>query len=78
VDFTSILQIDTVDPITNFSTGFGTTLISYYSATYSSSKNRFSVMLDYQNGSMEDLYLSFVLNPYANHNYPAFTPPVNV
>jgi len=52
VDFASILQIDTVDPITNFSTGLGTQMISSYSASYSEGRNRFSVMLDYQNASM--------------------------
>ena len=53
-------------------------MISSYSASYNSASNRFSVVVNYQNYTMEKEYLSFTLNPYDNNNYPAFTPPSNI
>lgn len=53
-------------------------MISSYSASYISSSNRFSVVVNYQNYSMEKQYLSFTLYPYENNIYPAFTPPSNI
>lgn len=53
-------------------------MISSYSASYSVANNRFSVIVNYQNYSMEKQYLSFTLNPYDNNMYPAFTPPSNI
>lgn len=78
VNFTSILTIDNIDPNTNFSTGLGSSMISSFSTSYDSSKNRFYVILDYQNYDMQGSYLAFTLDPYQNGVYPAFTPPANV
>ncbi len=53
----------------------GPSMILNYSAGYKVNNNRFWVVVNYVNFTMETVYLVFTLTPYANNAYPIFSPP---
>ena len=78
VNFTDIISVDTIDPTTNMSNGFGPATIQDFVAEYDADRNRFWVIVDYANYTLEKEWLSFTLDPYSHNAYPAFSPPNNV
>lgn len=53
-------------------------MIQNINVGYIESSNRFWVIFDYINYSMESTYLCFELAPYAHHTYPVFTVPNSI
>lgn len=53
-------------------------MIQNINVGYIESSNRFWVIFDYINYSMENTYLCFELAPYAHNAYPAFTVPNSI